>query len=155
MVLVPQICPDGPVLLENRQAKHKELYDRQGSKQLSQLRKGDSVRFRKTSDKHLSPAVVMGKHETPRSYMITDKTGREYRRNRRHIHFTQEPPVAINDDLSDQPEPLSMQSSVNLPSVTMECNVNSEPNPPRNNMLSSLHRSTLVRSVPKCNVKEW
>ena len=88
MVLVPQICHDVPVLLENRQAKYKELYDRQGSKELPELREGDSVRFRKPGDKHLSPAVVMGKHETPRSYMITDENGRVYRRNRRHIHLT-------------------------------------------------------------------
>ena len=52
--------------------------------------------------------------------MITDETGREYHRNRRHIHCTQEPAVTINDDLSDELEPLTMQSSVNFPSVTRE-----------------------------------
>jgi len=67
---------------------------------LPQLKEGDSVRFKKPGYKHLSHAVVTGKHETPRSYMITDETGREYRRNRCHIHLTQEPPVIIlNDDL--------------------------------------------------------
>ena len=94
-VLVPQICHDIPELLEKRQAKYKEFYDRQGSKQLPPLKEGDSVRFKKPGDKHLSQAVVTGKHETPRSFIITDETGREYRRNRRHIHLTQEPPVTI------------------------------------------------------------
>jgi hypothetical protein len=57
-VLVPQICHDIPVLLEKRRAKYKEFYDRQGSKQLPQLKEGYSVRFRKPGDKHLSPTVV-------------------------------------------------------------------------------------------------
>ena len=100
MVLVPQICHDSPVLLEKRQAEYKELYDRQGLKQLPEIRVGDSVRFRKPGDKHLSPAVVMGKHETLRSYMNPDEIGTEYRRNRRHIHLTREPPVALNDELA-------------------------------------------------------
>ena len=33
LVLVPQVCHDIPELLEKRQAKYKEFYDRQGSKQ--------------------------------------------------------------------------------------------------------------------------
>ena len=72
----------------------------------------------------------------------------EYHRNRRHIHLTREPTVAINDDLGDQPEPVTIQSNVNLPSVTTESNANSEPNPSDNEMLSGLCRSTRVRSVP-------
>ena len=145
MVLVPQICHDVPVSLENRQAKYKEFYDRQGSKQLPELREGDSVRFRKPGDKHLSPAVVMGKHE--RSQILYDhcKTGREHRRNRRHSYLTQEPPVTMNDDLSDQPEPVTIQSNVNSPSVTTECNANSKLNPSYNEVLSGLRRSTWVR----------
>ena len=76
------------------------FYERQGSKQLPQLKEGYSVRFKKPGDKNLSEAVVTGKHETPRSFIITDETGRQYRRNRYHIHPTQEPPVTIvNDDL--------------------------------------------------------
>ena len=82
VMLVPQICHDIPVLLERRQPKYKEFYGRQGSKQLPLLKEGDSVRFKKPGDKHLSAAVVKGKHETPRSYFITDETGREYRRSR-------------------------------------------------------------------------
>ena len=51
---------------------------------------------------HPVHSIVTGKHGTPRSYMITDETGREYRRNRRHVHLAQEAPVTIlNDDLID------------------------------------------------------
>lgn len=47
LVLVPQKCLDVPELLEKRQAKYQEFYDRQGSKQVPQLKEGDSVRFKK------------------------------------------------------------------------------------------------------------
>ena len=49
----------------------------------------------------MSRAVVTGKHETTRSYMITDIHIHDI-----HIHVTREPPVTIlNDDLSDESEP--------------------------------------------------
>ena len=113
------------------------------------LKEGDSARFKKPGDKHLSQAVVTGKRETPRSFIITDETGREYRRNIRHIHLTQESPVTIvNDDLIDESQPVTMQSSVNSPSVTRESDANLEPDPPDTNAASALRRSTRVRSVP-------
>ena len=80
--------------------------------------------------------------------MITDETGREYHRNRRHIHRTQEPHVTINDDLSDELEPVTMQSSVNVPSVTRESDADPEPEPPDTNVSSGPRRPTRVRSVP-------
>jgi len=117
---------------------------------LPQIKEGDSVRFKKPGDKHLSRAAVAGKHETPRSYIITDETGREYRydRNRCHNHLTQEPPVTIlNDDLIDESESVTMQSSVNSPSVTRESDANPEPESPDTNASLCLRRSTWVRSV--------
>ena len=42
------------------------------------FKEGDSVRFKKPGDKHLSPSVVKGKNESPRSYFISDETGRDY-----------------------------------------------------------------------------
>ena len=149
LVLVQQTCHDVPELLEKRQAKYKEFYDRQGSKQLPQLKEGDSVKFKKPGNKHLSHAIVTVKHETSRSYMITDETGREYRRNRRHIHLRQEPPVAIlNDDLIDESQPVTMKSSVNSPSVTRESDANPEPDPPDTDSSSAPRRFSRVRSVP-------
>ena len=97
----------------------------------------------------MSRAVVTGKHETPRSSIVTDETGREYRRNRRHIHLTREPPVTIvDDDLIDESQPVTMQSSVNSPSVTRESDANLEPDPPDTDASSAPRRSTRVRSVP-------
>ena len=82
--------------------------------------------------------------------MITDKTGREYRRNRRHVHLTQEPPVTIlNNDLIDESDhPVTMQSSVSSPIVTRESDANLEPDPPDTDSSSAPRRSTRVRSVP-------
>lgn len=81
--------------------------------------------------------------------MITDETGREYRRNRRHVHLTQEPPITIlDDDLIDESQPVTMQSSVNSPSVTREPDANLEPDPPDTDSSSAPRRSTRVRSVP-------
>ena len=45
---------------------------------MPQLKEGDSVRFKKPGDKHLSHAVVTSKHQTPRLFTTTNKTGREY-----------------------------------------------------------------------------
>jgi len=76
------------------------------------------------------------------------KTGREYHRNRCHNHLTHEPPVTIlNDDLIDESEPVTMQSSVNSPSVTRESDANPEPEPPDTNASLDLRCSTWVRSV--------
>ena len=97
----------------------------------------------------MSHAIVTGKHDTPRSYMITDETGREYRRNRRHVHLTQEPPITIlDDDLIDESQPVTMQSSVNSPSVTREPDANLEPDPPDTDSSSAPRPFTRVRSVP-------
>ena len=143
IVLVPQVCRDVPLLLERRQAKYKEFYDR-GAKQLPPLKEGDSVRFRKPGDKHLAPAVVKGEHEAPRSYVITDGTGKDYRRNRRQIHLTQEPPTTLSEYLNDD----SDQYDVNLPIASTESHVELEPTTTDHNQSSGLRRSTRVRSVP-------
>lgn len=81
--------------------------------------------------------------------MITDETGREYSRNRHHIHLTQEPLATILDsDLPDDSQPVTMQSSVSSPSVTRESDANLEPDLPDTVATSVPRRSTWVRSVP-------
>jgi len=80
--------------------------------------------------------------------VITDETGTEYRRNRCHIHLTQEPPVTILNDLIDESESVTIQSSVNSPSVTRESDANLEPDPPDTNASSAPRHSTRVKAVP-------
>lgn len=76
-------------------------------------------------------------------HMITDETGREYRRNRRHIHLTQEPLVTMLDnDLIDDSQPVTMQSSVSSPSVTRESDANLEPDLSDTDASSVPRRST-------------
>ena len=116
IMLVPQVRKDVHLLLERRQAKYKEFYDR-GAKQLPALKEGNSVRFTKPGDKHLAPAVVKGEHEAPRSYVITNETGKEYRRNSRQIHLTQEPPTTLSEYLNDDSDSITDQCDVNLPST--------------------------------------
>ena len=71
----------------------------------------------KPGKKHLAPAVVKGEHEAPRSYVITDETGKEYRRNRRQIHLTQEPPTTLSTYLNDVSDSVTDQCDVNMPST--------------------------------------
>lgn len=91
--------------------------------------------------------------------MITNETGREYRRSRRHIHLDNHKA----NDLSEEPEAITMHSTVNNPldvttesiansesgppDVTRESNGESQPNPPDNEVLSGPRRSTRIRSV--------
>ena len=51
----------------------------------------------------------------PRSYVITDEAGKEYRRNRRQIHLTHEPFTTISAYLSEESESVTDQFDVNLP----------------------------------------
>ena len=105
-----------------------EFYDR-GAKQLPPLKEGDSVRFRKPGDKHLAP----------RSYVITDETGKEYHRNRRQIHLTQESPTTLSEYLNDDSDSVTDQCDVNLPSAELEMTTTD------NNQSSGLRRSTRAK----------
>ena len=145
IMLVPQVCKDVHLLLERRQAKYKEFYDR-GAKQLPPLKEEDSVRFRKPGDKHLAPAVVKGEHEAPRSYVITDETGKEYRRNRRQIHLTQEPPTTLSAYLNDVSDSVTDQCDVNMPST--ESHAELELTTTDNNQSPGLRRSTRAKCIP-------
>ena len=49
--------------------------------------------------------------------MITDETGKQYRRNRRQIHLTQEPPTTLSEYLNDDSDSVTDQCDVNLPST--------------------------------------
>ena len=75
--------------------------------------------------------------------MISDETSGEYRR-KRHIHLPQEPPVTIlNDDLTEESQPVTMHVS-----VTRESGAYLEPHPRDTKASSAPRCSTQVRSVP-------
>lgn len=73
--------------LQDRQLKQKLYYDR-GTRDLPALEEGEKVRLR--TEKHWQPAVVVKKHEKPRSYLVQTQDGKVYRRNRKHLIKTKE-----------------------------------------------------------------
>ena len=99
-VLKPHALQDVHVLLQRRSDKTKQYYDR-GSKPLTPLKQGNTIRFRRPGDKFYAPAQVTKTLDLPRSYIVTDNRGRDYRRNRRDLHLSNEPSVRIEQDSLD------------------------------------------------------
>ena len=118
MMLKPQIGTGAKAALECRQARQKHYYDKT-AKSLPELKSNDVVRY--PGNKSWEPAVVVGKHASPRSYDIRTAQGTQLRRNRRHLKKTVElPPPApttfIDDDIettdADCPPPVTNPQQV-------------------------------------------
>lgn len=73
--------------LKQRQKKQKQYYDRM-AKYLPDLQPGEGIRMRKGDS--WKPAVVLDKHEQPRSFIVKTPDGKLFRRNRRHLRKTNE-----------------------------------------------------------------
>ena len=73
--------------LKCRQIKQKSYFDRQTQK-LPDLRTGENVRIQKGDT--WQPAVVVERHQLPRSFIVRTQDGRVYRRNRKHLLKTGE-----------------------------------------------------------------
>ena len=107
------VTSDIQARLAEKQRKQKAYYDR-NAKPLPEITPGESVRVR--VDNEWKPAVVAAYADEPRSYIVTSGGG-TYRRNRRHILKTNEPPNTAAP-MPDQAKPNSTanQSSPNSPS---------------------------------------
>ena len=90
---------------------------------LKPLDVGDSVRIRQGNT--WIPATVVEKNCNPRSYHVTTEQGKTYRRNRRHLLKTNEPPVkqptfsGLEDEIPNtvsKPEPTVPTTHSSLPS---------------------------------------
>ena len=79
-------------MLKLRQQKQKQYFDR-GTRPLSKLEVGDSVRVKLGCT--WTSVIISGKHSSPRSYLVTTENGRMYRRNRRVINPSTEPPPDV------------------------------------------------------------
>ena len=66
---------------EKQQQKQK-LYYNQSAKPLPELHDGECVRMKKSPEAKWEPAIVLAKHQTPRSYLVQTPDGTVYRRNR-------------------------------------------------------------------------
>ena len=81
---------------------------------LKEKQVGESIRVRE--DELWNPAVVISKHETPRSYQIRTKNGGEFRCNRDVLMKTEETNRSTSkiDTPENQPEPASAVPCTNL-----------------------------------------
>ena len=82
-------------VLEKKKQQQKFYFDH-GSKPLPSLNMGDTVRIQQNG--HWNPATVIGEANTPRSYVVETTGGATYRRNRRHLIATKEPPRCRNSE---------------------------------------------------------
>ena len=94
-MLEPEVSGNTRVKLDHLQQKQKRSYD----KAAPELKPGDVIRYQK--GRLWKPAVVIGKHSTPRSYNIKTGNGNTLRRNRRHLRKTIEVPPPPAPDLDD------------------------------------------------------
>ena len=82
--------------LNEKQAIQKKYYDR-GTRSLSPLKPGDTVRVWNPEKKKWNPAIVESLTNKPRSYIVVTQEGSKLRRNRQDILKSDE--VSFNPDL--------------------------------------------------------
>lgn len=87
-------------LLKPQSDKQKMYFDR-NAKVLPSIKQGKAARVRK--GKTWEPATVTAQHSTTRSYLVKTPDGTAYRRNRRHLLPTVEPPPVIVGPANDGP----------------------------------------------------
>jgi hypothetical protein len=83
-LLKPKVAVAAREQLTKCKTKQKQFYDSR-VKPLPELQPEDSVRVRGSNDKVWRPAVVLERHQTPRSYVVATADDSRHRRNRRHI----------------------------------------------------------------------
>ena len=83
--------------MKRKQEISKEHYDC-GTKQLSVLKANDAVRIQMRG--RWVPGVLISQAEIPRSYVVRGTSGRQYRRNRKHLRKVVESvPTTMNMDI--------------------------------------------------------
>lgn len=98
-LLEPQVPHNVRDQLVRNKAKQAYYFDR-GSKELPSLKCGDTVRIKPHGHhKQWEKAVVENQCDI-RSYNVRTEDGREYRRNRKHLRKTREPPPTARYELS-------------------------------------------------------
>ena len=106
------------MLLEQRQSIQKTYFDRR-AKSKPEIQPNSNVMVQNPTTKIWSPAKLVQRHETPRSYMVEDCTGRILRRN---SHFIQ--PTLYNDKQEPEAEMIDKppnQDPINETPAVKEC----------------------------------
>ena len=110
------------------QEKQKFYYDK-GAKPLKPLESGDTIRYYK--EKTWEPAVVVNRHDAPRSYNIEAESGSKLRRNRVHLRKTLENRPNIETEIDYDNLITSSQSDEQR---TQDANINTRSLRPRENI---------------------
>ncbi|KAI8490629.1 hypothetical protein Bbelb_318970 [Branchiostoma belcheri] len=84
------------------QEKSKKQYDRQAQR-LPELVRGQTVHIQEPIKKTWTPGQIVGKADTPKSYVVETESGKQMRRNRVHIRPTPEATTTINIDIEADP----------------------------------------------------
>ena len=136
--------------LQKRQDTYKRYYDR-GTKQLSNLAVGDSVRV--LQGRRWEPAVVSNTACAPRSYIVTTPRGYSYRRNRYHLQDVNEPPpvvqpVSPSDDSPSHNRPQVPDVSVSNDQRLADSSMMTETDLTKTMSTQGARRSTRVSKLP-------
>ena len=93
---------------------------------LPPLTRGDVVRMKKDPEAEWKPAIVIPKHDTPRSYVVKTEDVAEYLCNRKHLMKTQEehpvPPLDMEEPVAtptQEPAAQEQPDKVTPPSSDM------------------------------------
>lgn len=130
-LLEPEVQTGAREILQSLQTKQKLYYDK-GSRSLPPLEKGETIMIRE--DKVWTPAKVVEKSETPRSYVVRKEDSGTVRRNRRdlmkvngnpenaanHPHLDVELPMEVAEENPSKPSlmlPQSPAGTVHLPVI--------------------------------------
>ncbi len=108
-LLMPQVVQNVKLDLGNRQDKQKYFYDKSAKHRMPH-NIGDNVTVQ--MGKQWIPAVITGKHDSPRSYLVNTADGGNYRRNSRFINrsvetslpFIPDQGVAIPNHMASSPQ---------------------------------------------------
>ena len=123
--LMPQtISTKKFISTRNEKKKIQKHYYDKGTLPLPPLENGERIRFQKDPSSSWEPSIVIRKHHTPCSYIIQADTGAEYRRNRRHLLQSSEPPEQIVD-LPDERETVTDET---IPPPQLQCTETSKVN---------------------------
>ncbi|XP_064629307.1 uncharacterized protein LOC135488593 [Lineus longissimus] len=146
--------------VKNTQMNYEKQYNRRhGVRPMPELMPGDRVRVKLDNEsKWGQPTTVVRQHETPRSYVVQSQSGREYRRNRRHLQLL---PKTNGSNSKDK----ASDSSESQPAVPVHTNVQPsiQPNPvretpastPSTNAESSMSQPVTTRSGRTVKPPGW
>ncbi|XP_019628682.1 PREDICTED: uncharacterized protein K02A2.6-like [Branchiostoma belcheri] len=113
------------------QEKSKKQYDRQAQR-LPELVRGQTVHIQEPIKKTWTPGQIVGKADTPKSYVVETESGKQMRRNRVHIRPTPEATTTMSPakketttttttDNEAAAQPTTTTTETPTPTVTTPC----------------------------------